>query len=134
MFAKDHRVIAMDRPHDPERVAQETTKGDSVGHWDGDVLVVDTIGFDDTTWLSAHLGYIHSSSMHVVERYRVADDRRSLRVDFTVDDPGAFNMPWHAAVVYSRGTAYPGERPCAENNREGETGLVPMPVATKLDF
>ena len=79
-------------------------------------------------------GTPHTEAMRVVERYRVADDRRTLRVDFTVDDPGTFTMPWHAAVVYNRGTAYPGERPCAENNREGEAGLVPMPMAIKPDF
>jgi hypothetical protein len=109
--------------------------GESVGHYEGDTLIV------DTTAIAVHefsaidrFGTPHTEAMRVVERYRVADDRRSLRVDFTVDDPGTFNMPWHAAVVYSRGTAYPGERPCAENNREGEAGLVPMPVATKPDF
>jgi hypothetical protein len=109
--------------------------GESVGHYEGNTLVV------DTTAIAVHefsaidrFGTPHTQAMHVVERYRVADDRRSLRVDFTVDDPGTFTMPWHAAVVYGRGTPYPGERPCAENNREGETGLVPMPVARKPDF
>ena len=109
--------------------------GESVGHYEGDTLIV------DTTAIAVHefsaidrFGTPHTEAMRVVERYRVADDRRSLRVDFTVNDPGTFNMPWHAAVVYSRGTAYPGERPCAENNREGEAGLVPMPVATRPDF
>jgi hypothetical protein len=60
--------------------------------------------------------------------------RRELQPAVALGVVGTFNMPWHAAVVYGRGTAYPGERPCAENNREGEAGLVPMPVATKPDF
>ena len=109
--------------------------GESIGHYAGDTLIV------DTTAIAVHefsaidrFGTPHTEAMHVVERYRVADDRKSLRVDFTVDDPGTFNMPWHAAVIYSRGTTYPGERPCAENNREGEAGLVPMPAARKADF
>src|SRR5215469_11540023 len=109
--------------------------GESVGHYEGDTLVVDTTGIAVHEFSAIdRFGTPHTEAMRVVERYRVADDRRTLRVDFTVDDPGTFNMSWHAAVVYSRGTAYPGERPCAENNREGEAGLVPMPVATKPDF
>jgi hypothetical protein len=104
-------------------------------HYEGDTLVVDTTGIAVHEFSAIdRFGTPHSEAMRVVERFRVADDRRSLRVDFTVDDPGTFNMPWHAAVVYTPGTAYPGERPCAENNREGEAGLVPMPVASKPDF
>jgi hypothetical protein len=109
--------------------------GDSIGHYEGDTLVVDTTAIAVHEFSSIdRFGTPHTEAMHVIERYRVADDRKSLRVDFTVEDPGAFNMPWHAAVIYSRGTAYPGERPCAENNREGETGLVSMPMARKADF
>jgi hypothetical protein len=109
--------------------------GESIGHYEGDTLVVDTTGIAVHEFSAIdRFGTPHSEAMRVVERFRVADDRRSLRVDFTVDDPGTFNMPWHAAVVYTPGTAYPGERPCAENNREGEAGLVPMPVASKPDF
>ena len=127
------RVVHVDAPHSAHPLP--SWFGESIGRYEGDTLIV------DTTAIAVHefsaidrFGTPHTQAMHVVERYRVADDRRSLRVDFTVDDPGAFNMSWHAAVIYSRGTAYPGERPCAENNREGEAGLVPMPVATKPDF
>jgi len=109
--------------------------GESVGHYEGDTLVVDTRGIAVHEFSAIdRFGTPHTEAMHVVERYRVADDRRSLRADFTVEDAGTFNMPWHAAVIWTRGTAYPGERPCAENNREGAEGLVPMPVAHKADF
>jgi hypothetical protein len=109
--------------------------GESVGHYEGDTLVVETRGIAVHEFSAIdRFGTPHTEAMHVVERYRVADDRKSLRADFTVEDPGTFNMPWHAAVIWTRGTAYPGERPCAENNREGEMGLVPMPVAKKPDF
>jgi hypothetical protein len=109
--------------------------GDSVGRYEGDTLVVDTraIAVHEFSAID-RFGTPHTEAMHVVERYRVADDRKTLRVDFIVEDSGTFTMPWHAAVIYSRGTAYPGERPCAENNREGAEGLVPMPVASKADF
>jgi len=91
-FDDTYRVIAMNRPHDPDRVAQETSKGDSVGHWDGDTLVVDTTGFDDTTWLAAHLGYIHSTSLHVVERF--TRQGNEVRYEVTVDDPEMLEQPW----------------------------------------
>jgi hypothetical protein len=127
------RQVRLDAEHPPHPVP--SWFGDSVGHYEGDTLVV------DTTTIAVHefsaidrFGTPHTAAMHVVERYRVAEDRRTLRVDFTVDDPGTFTVSWRAAVIYSRGTPYPGERPCAENNREGETGLVPMPLAHKPDF
>jgi hypothetical protein len=127
------RVVHLDARHSARPAP--SWFGESVGHYEGDTLVVDTTGIAVREFSAIdRFGTPHTEAMRVVERYRVADDRKSLRVDFTVDDPGAFKTPWHAAVIYSRGTAYPGERPCAENNREGEAGLVPMPVATKPDF
>jgi hypothetical protein len=109
--------------------------GESIGHYEGDTLVVDTRGIAVHEFSAIdRFGTPHTEAMQVIERYRVADDRKSLRVDFTVDDPGTFNMPWHASGIYGQGTAYPAERPCAENNREGETGLVPLPIASKADF
>jgi hypothetical protein len=127
------RVVHLDARHSAHPAP--SWFGESVGHYEGDTLVVDTTGIAVREFSAIdRFGTPHTEAMRVVERYRVADDRKSLRVDFTVDDPGAFKTPWHAAVVYSRGTPYPGERPCAENNREGEAGLVPMPVAAKPDF
>ena len=64
---------------------------------------------------------------------RVADDRKTLRVDISVEDQGTFNMPWYASINYAVGDP-PGERPCADNNREAEAGLVPMAVNTKPEF
>jgi hypothetical protein len=91
-FDDTYRVIAMNRPHDPDRVAQAVSKGDSVGHWEGDTLVVDTIGFDDQTWLSGKLGYIHSDQLHVVERFTRTGNE--MRYDVTIDDPVALLQPW----------------------------------------
>jgi hypothetical protein len=127
------RVVHLDTQHTVQLAP--SWFGDSIGHYQGDTLVVDTRGIAVHEFSAIdRFGTPHTEAMHVIERYRVADDRKSLRVDFTVDDPGTFNMPWHGAVIYRRGTAYPGERPCAENNREGETGLVSMPIASKADF
>ena len=121
------RLVRLDAEHSAHPAP--SWFGESIGHYEGDTLVVDTRGIAVHEFSAIdRFGTPHTEAMHVVERYRVSDDRKSLRVDFTVDDPGTFNMPWHAAIIYSRGTAYPGERPCAENNREGEAGLYQIPL------
>jgi hypothetical protein len=72
-------------PADPD----PTWMGDSVGHWEGDTLVVDAVGFNDKTEVS---GYMHTESLHVVERYRRVET--GLQYDVTVDDPNVFASPW----------------------------------------
>jgi hypothetical protein len=110
--------------------------GDSVGHWEGDTLVVDTVGLDKRTWVDG-FGTPHTDKLHVVERYHLRNPD-TLEVLFTVDDPGAFTTPWSAIATYrkDRSTSEPYiEVVCAENNRNEATGgLYPMPVAETLDF
>jgi hypothetical protein len=70
--------------------------GYSVGHWEGDTLVVETNGFNDRTWLD-HDGHPHTEALRTTERYR----RRtvgSLEVEVTFSDPGAYAKPWTVAV------------------------------------
>jgi hypothetical protein len=110
--------------------------GESVGHYEGDTLVIDTIGIA-VHELSAvdRFGTPHTEAMHVIERYRVSDDRRTLRGDFTVDDPGTFTAPWNASVTYGRGTAQPGEYVCAENNANYfHEDAFPIPEANRPEF
>jgi hypothetical protein len=109
--------------------------GESVGHYEGDTLVVDTIGIavHDVSAID-RFGTPHTNAMHVVERYRVSEDKRTMRVDFTVDDTGTFNMPWHASVSYGRGTVMPGEYVCAENNNDYFHEGIAIPVSDKPDF
>jgi len=64
--------------------------GTSVGRWEGDTLVVDTIGFNDKT--EVH-GFMHSESLHVVERFKRLEND-SLQYDVTVEDPNVFAAPW----------------------------------------
>jgi hypothetical protein len=66
--------------------------GHSVGHWDGDTLVVDTIALDDTTWLAGAGDSIHSDKEHVVEKWTRKGN--SVTVDTTVEDPVMFTKPW----------------------------------------
>lgn len=107
--------------------------GHSIGHWDGDTLVIDTIGLTDDTWTDK-LGTPHTDQLHVVERYRkISEDE--IRVDLAVEDPGAFTTPWSAYVTYSRTAANYVEQVCAENNINTLTGLPQdIPMDATPDF
>ena len=75
-----------------------TAMGHSIGRWDGDTLVVDTVSIDDVTWMDDN-GTPHSDALHVVERIRrVAQD--TLEIEFRFEDPKAFTKPWIAKKVY----------------------------------
>jgi hypothetical protein len=107
--------------------------GNSVGHFEGDTLVVDTIGLNDKTWTD-RMGTPHTTQLHVVERYRLLEDGKVLRVNFTVEDPGAFTMPWSATVSYRPEPDGYHEQVCAENNRDPITKQDhPIPMGT-ADF
>jgi hypothetical protein len=110
--------------------------GDSVAHWEGDTLVVDTVGLDKRSWVDG-FGTPHTEKLHVVERYRLRGPDM-LEVLFTVEDPGAFTTPWSATATYrkDRSTSEPyTEIVCAENNRDASTGaFYPIPVAQTPDF
>jgi len=75
-------------PKDP----QPTWFGYSVGKWDADTLVVDTVGFNDKTWLD-QMGHPHTEQLHLIERYKRVD-ATTLELDVTIDDPGAYTKPW----------------------------------------
>jgi len=74
--------------------------GDSTGHWEGDTLVVETVNFNDKTWVDRR-GVPHSDQMRVIERIRLLEDGR-LRIDVTVEDPIAFTEPWNGQRTYRR--------------------------------
>lgn len=107
--------------------------GDSVAHWDGDTLVVDTVGLDKRSWVDV-FGTPHTDKLHVVERYRrTAPD--GLNVTINVDDPGAFTTPWSAVITYRKDRDPYLEVICQENNIDAATGKTyPMPVAARADF
>ena len=69
--------------------------GESVGHYEGDTLVVDTIGIDKRTWVDG-FGTPHSPQLHVVERFHLTGNGEVLQADVHVEDPGAFTRPWNA--------------------------------------
>jgi hypothetical protein len=113
------RIIHMNAKH-PDDFGSNTY-GHSVGHWQGDTLVIDTVGMTDTTWVD-NLGTPHTDQLRVVERYRKISEGK-IRVDFTVEDPGAFTTPWSAYVVYTQSGGDYFEQPCAENNVNTLTGF-----------
>ncbi len=90
------RIVPTDGgPHqaDPD----PTWMGDSVGHWEGDTLVVDTIAFNDKTEIS---GYRHSEALHMVERFR-RSDYDTLQYEATLEDPNVFEKPWTVTRGFS---------------------------------
>ena len=91
-WGDQYRVVPTDgRAHTPLADLDGTWKGESIGHWEGDTLVVDTIGFNDTSWLEIG-GYLHSENMHVIERLRREGDLLTYQV--TVEDPDMLIKPW----------------------------------------
>jgi hypothetical protein len=86
-----YRQIFLDRrPHDKDVV--ETWWGDSIGHWEGDTLVVDTVGMNDKVWLDAD-GHPRTTKAHIIERF-TRPELGKMAIDITIDDPGAYSKPW----------------------------------------
>ena len=94
--------------------------GHSVGHWEGDTLVVDTVGFNDRVWLTND-NYPQTEKMHVIERFR-RSDLGHLEMEISFDDPGAFKKPWKMKRISSLAPRFTEvlEYVCTENNRDIE--------------
>jgi len=88
----EYRVIPTDgRPHNAEAAFDITYLGNTVGRWEGDTLVLDSVAFIDTTWLGRG-GFFHSDQMHVVEKFTRQGD--AILYDVTVEDPEVLVEPW----------------------------------------
>lgn len=85
------------RPHD-EFLDPPLWMGDSIGKWEGDTLVIDSLGFNDKTWLD-RAGHPHSEALHVVERMR-RPSRDTLTNDITIEDPKAYTKSWTAQTRF----------------------------------
>ena len=105
--------------------------GESVGHYEGDTLVVDTIGQNTRLPVDVYRTP-HTEKLHVVERWKVVDDGKMMEASFTVDDPDAFYQPWSATRQYRRVQEPMNEEVCAENNQH--LFDYHIPVASKPDF
>jgi hypothetical protein len=143
LFSEDHEVrwVRMNQPH-PAKVTP-SWHGDAVGHYEGDTLVIDTVGVrtDHPYAMIDLFGTPYTEKLHVVERYRLRDyegvkdvlQRASkenwrpagpynpnykdkyLQVDFTIEDDGAFTTPWTATMIYLRDRGEWPEVACAES-------------------
>jgi hypothetical protein len=163
IFNEDHEVrqVRMNQPH-PAKVTP-SWHGDAVGHYEGDVLVIDTVGIKaDRKFAMIDLfGTPYTDKLHVVERYQLTDfdavkgdlerdakenwrpggpvnpnyKDKYLKVQFTIEDEGAFTTPWTATMVYLRDRLEWPEVACAENQlgfyHDKDAGV---PRADKPDF
>jgi hypothetical protein len=154
------RRVRMNQPHP----AQPTPSwyGDSVGRYEGDTLVVDTVGIKVGPYSMVDMfGTPQSPALHVAERYRLLDyetakeaiarnDKENfgvpgdvdpnyrgkvLQLQFTVEDDGVFTMPWSATITYRRALGRWTELICAENRRGSDNEKdSQVPTADKPDF
>ena len=117
------KVIPIDKPH---RDIVPTWFGDSVGHWDGDTLVVDTVNFNGRTRLDT-IGHPHSDALHVIERF-TRTDAGHIAYEVTIDDPKIFTKPWTNKRTF---TLRPDweimEYSCEENNKDLYEGHLKQP-------
>ena len=162
LHEQDHEVrhVRMNQPH-PASVTP-SWYGDSVGNYDGDTLVIDTVGTrTERPFAMLDLyGTPYTRALHVVERFRLLDyaaakdglerdlkenfhpggtvDRspkgRFLQVQFTVEDEGVFTTPWSATITYGRNANEWPETVCAENIHEYYKSDTAVPTAGKPDF
>jgi hypothetical protein len=155
------RRVRMNSSH--PRNLKPTPSGDSIGHYEGDTLVIDTVGIKLEPYTVAdRFGTPQSEAMHVVERYQLIDakearaalDRhakvdgitgpmvadpnsdKALRVELLVEDPNVFTTPWTAKISYLRVIRGFNEGACAENNvdRFQQGDLKLVPTASVPDF
>jgi hypothetical protein len=116
-----YRQIFMDGRRHPAEL-DPTWYGHSTGRWEGDTLVIDTIGFNDKFWFDRR-GHPHTEQLHTVERY-TRTDLGHMEVKVTIDDPGAYSKPF--TLTFNARLSNPGdelmEYICQENNQFGIAG------------
>ena len=116
-------VIYIDGRDHPKNL-EPTWFGHSIGHWDGDTLVVDTIGFNGRTRLDT-IGHPHSDGLHVIERFQLTDPEH-IAYEITIDDPKTYTKPFKNSRIFTQ--MKPGEElieySCEENNRDFSEGHI----------
>ena len=114
-YMNSQRVISINATHPDD--LEPTFMGDSVGHWEGDTLVVDVTGFNDKTWLIG-AGTFHTEALHVTERYNMVD-RDMINYEATMEDPNVLTRPWvyRTSIMRREGTRL-REYECEEDNQD----------------
>jgi hypothetical protein len=113
------RIIYMDGRQHPKDL-EPSYYGHSVGHWEGDTLVVDAVGFNEKFWLSRD-GLPHTDKLHLIERF-TRTDANTLKYEVTIDDPGAYTAKWSSGfnVRWNAGLDL-FEYVCQDNNHFPES-------------
>ena len=124
------RHIKLNAPHAAN--VRPSWYGDSVGHYEGDTLVIDTIGLNNKTFLDNYRTP-HSDKLHVTERWRMVEDGKKIEVELWLDDPETFNAPFKMLRRYERMDREFMEYICAENNSANIFDYG-TPTASKPDF
>ena len=109
------RIIYTDGRSHPKDL-DPTWFGDSIGKWEGDTLVVDTVGLDDRTWLDT-AGHEHSDQLHLVERFQKLDNNR-IQWTVTFEDPKFFTEPWSVTLPVTRQNTEIMSYSCEENEKD----------------
>jgi hypothetical protein len=120
LFEYDHfvRNIYTDGREHPKDL-NPSWMGDAIGKWDGDTLVVDTVGFNDKTWIDND-GHPHTEDLHVVERMRRVN-HDTLTIDTTIEDPKAYTKSWGGHATYDLKPDWNlGEMVCEDNITYGD--------------
>ncbi len=141
------RHIYLDVPHSQN--PKPSWNGESVGHYEGDTLVVDTIGLNTKSFVDG-FRTPHSERLHLIERYRVLDGGKTLQVEMTIEDPVAFVQPLKVSKRWSIDTdkpqggnvtgTYNEEIRCMDGemvnpfNQQYASKLEPLPTASRADF
>jgi hypothetical protein len=136
IWEEDHMVrhVYLNAQHSAQ--VKPSWFGESIGHYEnGDTLVIDTIGLNDKTFVDSYRTP-HTTQIHVIERYRLADGGKAIEASVNVEDKGAFTGPWSARQHYRRVTdAAQTESSCAENNSAWfGYDIEAIPQAARPDF
>ena len=127
------RHIYMDVPHSPN--PKPSWYGESVGHYDGEWLVVDTIAQDTRTFID-NFRTPHSDKLHVVERYHLIEGGKTLEAEVTIEDPASFIRPVNVRMHWRKSEGPIIESRCADGESFNPFGQKeePIPVANRPDF
>jgi hypothetical protein len=98
------RIVYLDgRPHTDPDIAVPSFNGESIGRWEGDTLVIDTIHFvPDHHWIHDRLGIPASDALHIVERIKMIDQGKRLQIEFTLTDPKSWEGDWKLVKFWNR--------------------------------
>jgi len=136
MWQRDHWVRRIQMTDKHSEHVEPSWFGESIGRYEnGDTLVVDTIGLQTKMSFIDNFRTPHTAKLHVVERFTISPDGKSLTAVVTVEDPDAFNGPMTMTKRWFKVDRPFEESICAENNFDFfDQGLVPIPEAKQPDF